>query len=357
MSGADHERMPRAYREAHEPHGPVAAPRSTQPATMAHMIIDCAVYRHGERHEVGTDPAALKAALAELDDACDFLWIGMHEPTREELDAVAEPLQLHPLAVEDAIEAHQRPKVERYSDHLFASVKTVTYRDDDVRTHEINAFLGEHYLLTVRHGAGKDLRAARRSAEHADHELEHGPVAALYAVLDHVVDQYEAVAAELETDVQEVETSVFSRERTSDSSRIYRLKRETLELRRAVLPLREPLHRFATSAMPEPSRPYFRDVSDHLNRASDAIDNIDHLLDNALNAHLAQLSVQQNEDMRKLTAGATIFAVPTAIAGVYGMNFEHMPELTWTYGYPICLAFMGTVCGYIYWRFKRSGWL
>ncbi len=324
---------------------------------MGAMIIDCAVYRHGKRHDVDTDPVSLKAALTELDDACDFLWIGMHEPSREELDLVAGPLQLHPLAVEDAIEAHQRPKVERYSDHLFASVKTVTYQDDDVRTQEINAFLGEHYLLTVRHGGGNDLREVRKRAERADHALEHGPVAALHAVLDFVVDRYESVAAELETDVAEVEASVFSRERTSDSSRIYRLKREALELRRAVMPLREPMHRFATTAMPEPSRPYFRDVSDHLNRAAETIDNVEHLLDNALNAHLAQLSVQQNEDMRKLTAGATIFAVPTAIAGIYGMNFEHMPELSWTYGYPLCLALIGAVCGYVYWRFKRSGWL
>jgi magnesium transporter len=357
MSGADHERMGRAYRDVRDSHGAVGAPGAAAAATMAGMIIDCAVYRHGERHSVDPDPVALKTVLSELDDACDFLWIGMHEPSREELDRVAGPLQLHPLAVEDAIEAHQRPKVERYSDHFFASIKTVTYRDDDVSTQEINAFLGEHYLLTVRHGGGHDLREVRRNAERAEHELEHGPVAALYAVMDHVVDQYEAVAAELEADVEEVETSVFSRERTSDSSRIYRLKRETLELRRAVLPLREPMNRFATTSMPEASRPYFRDVSDHLNRAAETIDNIDHLLDNALNAHLAQLSVQQNEDMRKLTAGATLFALPTAIAGIYGMNFEHMPELSWTFGYPLCLAFMGAVCGYAYWRFKRAGWL
>ena len=154
-------------------------------------------------------------------------------------------------------------------------------------------------------------------------------------MVDSVVDEYEQVAAELEIDVQEVEASVFSAERTSDSSRIYRLKRETLEFRRAVIPLREPVQRFALGAMPEDAQPYFRDIADHLSRVAESIDNTDKLLDNALSAHLAQLSIQQNDDMRKLTAGAALFAIPTAIAGIYGMNFEHMPELTWTFGYPL----------------------
>ena len=187
--------------------------------------------------------------------------------------------------------------------------------------------------------------------------LSHGPTAALYAVVDNIVDHYEDVAAELEVDVQEVETSVFSPHRSNDSTRIYRLKRETLEFRRAVLPLREPVNRLAMSTASADAQPYFRDIADHLSRAAEAIDSIDHLLDNALQAHLAQLSVQQNEDMRKLTAGATIFAVPTAIAGIYGMNFKHMPELDWTYGYPLALAAMVLICGSLYALFRRSGWL
>ena len=319
------------------------------------MIIDCAVYRDGIRESTEHDKASLDAALAGL-GADDFLWVGIGNPMVDEMQHVAGALGLHPLAVEDALEAHQRPKVEQYEDHLFMSLRTVSYSDDDITTHEVNIFLGEHFLLTVRHG-GPSLKDARLAAERMIEPLSHGPTAALYAVVDNIVDRYEEVAAELETDVQEVESSVFSTGRTNDSSRIYRLKRETLEFRRAVLPLKEPINRFATRSMPEDSRPYFRDIADHLQRASDAIDAIDHLLDNALNAHLAQLSVQQNEDMRKLTAGATIFAVPTAIAGVYGMNFEHMPELTWTYGYPACLAVIAGICGYVYWRFKRSGWL
>jgi magnesium transporter len=172
-----------------------------------------------------------------------------------------------------------------------------------------------------------------------------------------VVDDYERVAAELELDVSEVEVSVFSHERTSDSSRIYRLKRETLEFRRAVLPLREPVSRFATATMPEEARPYFRDISDHLSRVSESIDSTDKLLDNALNAHLAQLTIQQNNDMRRLTAGATLFAIPTAIAGIYGMNFVHMPELHWVFGYPAVVGATALICFLTYRRFRKSGWL
>ncbi|MFC5678714.1 magnesium/cobalt transporter CorA [Aeromicrobium endophyticum] len=319
------------------------------------MIIDCAVYRDGVRETTEHDSESLDAALSRLGED-DFLWVGIGNPTADEMQRVGDSLGLHPLAVEDALEAHQRPKVEKYSDHTFISIRTVSYSDDDITTHEVNIFLGEKFLLTVRHG-GPTLRNARKAAEGMIEPLSHGPTAALYAVVDSIVDHYEEVAAELETDVQEVETSVFGAERTNDSSRIYRLKRETLEFRRAVLPLREPIHRLALATAPEDARPYFRDIADHLARAAEAIDSIDHLLDNALQAHLAQLSVQQNEDMRKLTAGATIFAVPTAIAGVYGMNFEHMPELSWTYGYPMCLAVIAGLCGYIYRRFKKSGWL
>ncbi|MEJ7635843.1 magnesium/cobalt transporter CorA [Aeromicrobium sp.] len=319
------------------------------------MIIDCAVYRDGIRESTEHDSHSLDAALAGL-GTDDFLWIGIGNPTHDEMQRVAAALQLHPLAVEDALEAHQRPKVERYDDHLFMSIRTVAYSDDDIRTHEVNIFLGDNFLLTVRHG-GPTLKGARRAAEAMIEPLSHGPTAALYAVVDSIVDHYEDVAAELEIDVQEVETSVFSNERSNDSTRIYRLKRETLEFRRAVIPLKEPILRFSHGSMPEDSRPYFRDIGDHLQRAAEAIDSIDNLLDNALQAHLAQLSVQQNADMRKLTAGATIFAVPTAIAGVYGMNFDHMPELRWTYGYPVVIAAIGGICAYIYWRFKRSGWL
>ncbi len=322
---------------------------------MGTVIIDCAVYRDGRREDIGQSHEELSRALSDL-GADDFLWIGVNHPTSEEMDRIGEVLGLHPLAIEDALEQHQRPKVERYKDHVMLSMRMVTYSDDDIVTNEVNLFLGDRYLLTVRHG-GPSLAPARRRAEETIESLAHGPTAALYAVVDTIVDRYEEVATELEIDVEEVETSVFSTEDTSDSVRIYRLKRETLEFRRAVVPLRDPLSRFSESALPVETRPYFRDIADHLGRAAEAIDTIDNLLDNALAAHLAQLSVRQNSDMRKLTAGATIFAIPTAIAGIYGMNFEHMPELTWTYGYPISLGVIAALCLYVYVRFKKSGWL
>lgn len=329
-------------------------------ATMA--VIDCAVYRHGKRIDTPHDVDSLTNVIAELeadDDPQSFLWAGLHDPTKSELSIFAGPLGLHALAVEDAIEAHQRPKVEQYEQagHLFMSVRAVEYHDDDIETNEINMFLGRQFFLTVRKGAGHDLREVRRRAEAHAEELENGPIAALYAVLDSIVDDYEDVAAELEIDVSEVETSVFSGVRTSDSTRIYRLKRETLEFRRAVQPLREPIHRFAIGAMPEETQPYFRDIADHLARVWESIDSTDKLLDNALNAHRAHLTIQQNDDMRKLTAGAALFAIPTAIAGIYGMNFTHMPELSWRFGYPLVMAITAGICAYAYRRFRKSGWL
>ncbi len=322
------------------------------------VIMDCAIYRAGRREETPHDVAGLEQALAGLTGDNDFLWIGVFQPTAEELGAIAVPLKLHPLAVEDAVRAHQRPKVERYADHIFMSIKTLTYDNDDIETAEINAFLGPNYLLTVRHGDGHDLRSVRQRAESQAHELQHGPSAALYAVVDSVVDDYENVAAELEVDVQEVEEEVFSDHRTSGrASRIYRLKREALEFKRAVLPLREPVNKFVTGTMPESARPYFRDIADHLARVTESIDSTDKLLDNALNSHLAQLSLRQNEDMRKLAAYAALFAVPTMIAGIYGMNFNNMPELRWTFGYPMAIGLMVVICFVLYRRFKASGWL
>ncbi len=318
-------------------------------------MIDCAVYLNGVRTPTDPDPDTLDDTLAGLAGR-DFLWIGVNNPTQAEMHRIGTALGLHPLAIEDTLEAHQRPKLERYSDHMFLSMRIVSYSDDDITTNEVNICLGENYLLTVRHG-GPHLSGARFQAERAPDRLRQGPIAALHAVMDAIVDRYEDVARELEQDVEEVETSVFSPDRTRDSRRIYRLKRETLEFRHVVAPLRDPLKKFAEHAEPAAAQPYYRDIADHLQRALDSIDAIDSLLSNALNAHLAQLSVQQNEDMRKLTAGATLFAIPTAVAGVYGMNFRYMPELDWRFGYPLVVGLTAIVCYVVYRRFRNSGWL
>ena len=323
------------------------------------MIVDSALYRAGGRVQGDDDLAALRARACEPGD---FVWVGLHDPSEQELATVEEEFGLHPLAVEDAFTAHQRPKLERYEHTLFLTLKSLWYVDesDAVETGEINMFVGDDFVITVRHGSGSELHSARRDLEAKTTVLTHGPSAVVYAVCDRVVDGYLSVMDALEEDVDEVETSVFSAQRTSDSARIYTLKREIAEARRAVLPLREPMRRFATGAVPgieEKSAPFFRDVLDHLNRVAETVDGLDQLLSTAFDAHLAQISVQQNEDMRKISAGAAIVVVPTLIAGVYGMNFDHMPELSWTYGYPFAIALMAGLCLILWVWFKRSGWL
>ena len=325
------------------------------------MIVDNALYRRGVRVEQPRDGAVLGHTRVQCGEG-DFQWVGIHDPQPEELRQVAEAFDLHPLAVEDAEVGHQRPKVERYGDMLFLVLKTLWYVDaeDAVETGEINMFVGPDFVITVRHGAGSALKASRRDLEHRAQVLRHGPAAVMYAVCDRVVDEYERVGAELEIDVDEVESSVFSPARSNDSERIYTLKRELAEVRRAVMPLREPMRRFATGqvhGIDEETATYFRDVADHLQRVSEVVDTLDDLLSTAFDAYLARISVQQNEDMRKISAGAALVVVPTLIAGIYGMNFDHMPELHWTYGYLFALLLMCGVSGLLLWFFKRSGWL
>lgn len=325
------------------------------------MIVDNALYHDGVRVPLdGGDPSLGHARVP-----CglgDFQWVGITDPTPDELQLIARTFDLHPLAVEDAGDSHQRPKVERYGDMLFLVLKTLWYVDehDAVETGEINLFVGHDFIVTVRHGEGIDLATSRRDLEQRAQVLEHGPMAVMYAICDRVVDEYEKVGAALEIDVDEVEESVFSPARTDDSVRIYTLKREIAEVRRAIMPLREPMRRFAlgeVKGIDEETATYFRDVADHLQRVSEVIDNLDGLLSTAFDAHLARISVQQNEDMRKISAGAALVVVPTLIAGVYGMNFDHMPELHWDYGYAFAIALMVGASAFLLWFFKRSGWL
>ena len=325
------------------------------------MIVDSALYRKGTRVPVECEVADL-ATMRERCEPGDFVWVGLHEPDLHELAKVANAFHLHPLAVEDAVNAHQRPKLERYDDTIFLTVKTLWYVDEEdaVETGEINLFVGTDFVVSVRHGTGGALRQARVDLEAREAVLAHGPTAVVYAVCDQVVDGYEAVVDELVDDVDEVELSVFSEQRTNDSARIYVLKRELAEVRRAVMPLREPIGRFANGTVrgidPEAGA-YFRDVGDHLARTAETVDELDGLLSTAFDAHLARISVQQNNDMRKISAGAALVVVPTLIAGVYGMNFDHMPELHWQFGYLWSLVLMVGSSAGLLWFFKRSGWL
>ncbi|GAA0369675.1 magnesium/cobalt transporter CorA [Actinoallomurus spadix] len=323
------------------------------------MIMDCAIYRKGERESVDGDLSDALDVARENGDA--FMWIGLHEPTREEFDLVADELGLHPLAIEDAVNAHQRPKLERYGDTLFVVVKTLRYLDEtsDIEVGEIMLFVGADFVITVRHGQGSPLKEVRRRLE-GDHALmAHGPSAVLYTVLDEVVDRYEAIAHEVETDIIELERAVFSPGRSMITEEIYDLKREVLEFRGAedpLIPVMQDIVKGRVEVAPG-TREYFRDVLDHLLRVDERVDSHSELLTNVLNAHLAQVGMQQNEDMRKISAWAAILAVPTLVTGVYGMNFTHMPGLTQWWGYPAAILLILGICLSLYRLFRKSGWL
>jgi magnesium transporter len=326
------------------------------------VIVDSALYSDGKRVDLDCAPHDYATMLEGARSTGGFVWLGLYMPSAQEFTEVAQAFHLHPLAVEDAVAAHQRPKLERYEDSLFMVLKTLWYvdADDAVETGEINVFLARDFIVTVRHGRGSQLSPARHVLEGNANALEQGPSSAVYAIADHVVDGYLHVVQELTTDVDEVETSVFSAARTNDSARIYALKREIAEVRRAVLPLRDPVRRFVTGEVPgidDDIRPFFRDVLDHLNQAAESVDSLEALLSSAFDAHLAQISVQQNDDMRKISAGAALVVVPTFIAGVYGMNFAHMPELSWTLGYPFALLLMAAAVVGLWIFFRKSGWM
>lgn len=324
------------------------------------MIVDQALYRHGVRVPQRDDDLETLRAAAGREDA--FCWVGLADPTPAELEHVAGVFGLHGLAVEDAVRAHQRPKLERYDDALFLVLKTLWYvdADDQVETGEIALFIGRDFVITVRHGEGNELAEARRELEERSQVLTHGPSAVVYAVVDRVVDAYEEVAGSLSEDVDEVEASVFSDERSDDGRRIYLLKRELAEMRRAVVPLREPVHRFAmgtVSGMDPDAGPYFRDVTDHLTRVAEAIESLDALLSTAFDAHLARISIQQNDDMRRISALVGMVATPTLIAGVYGMNFQLSPSQQSPWGFWFAVVLMVLSALGVWLIGKRAGWL
>jgi magnesium transporter len=325
------------------------------------VIVDCALYHHGSREEVkGELSDALGVARSK---GASFIWIGLHDPTLAELQKVAAEFKLHELAVEDAVKAHQRPKIEDYDGSLFLVLKTVFYDEDtqQIELGDIMLFVGDSFVVTVRHGRGRALGDVRKRLEAEKDILGCGPSAVTYAICDRVVDDYTAIAFEIEEDIEEVEERVFSPVRTGNlASRIYNLKREVIEFRHAAHPLVDPMTRLANGTEPhihERLQPFFRDVADHATRVSDQVESFDDRLSSVLNANLAQIGVQQNEDMRRISAWVAIAAVPTMIAGIYGMNFQHMPELGWTLGYPMAIALMAAACAGLYRGFKRSGWL
>ncbi|WP_421742558.1 magnesium and cobalt transport protein CorA [Cellulomonas sp.] len=331
------------------------------------MIVDCALYSAGRRRHHIDD---LRLALQEAEAEDGFVWIGLVEPTAEEFDQLAKGFELPQLAIDDAIRAHQRPKLEQYGGVTFAVVKPVHYVDhvEVVEVSELAIFLGERFVIVVRHG-DTTIPALVRAALEADPEmLQHGPPAVLHGILDKAVDQYLDVTAAIDEDLDQIEDQVFGDDPGNDhAERIYKLKREVQQFRRAVVPLVQPLTRLAEQQMPcipAYSRPYFRDVQDHALRAAELIEAADALLTGVLQADLAQVTVeqnrvtvQQNSDMRKISAWAAIALVPTAIAGLYGMNFDYLPAAHWSLGFWIVLAGIGVVCVGLHRAFRRNRWL
>lgn len=307
--------------------------------------------------------------IRDLKDRCQttpdsFVWLGLFEPTGAEMQLAAEVFELPPLLVEDAANDAQRPKFELDQTGCgMAVLKVLDYVEStsDVRTGQIAVFVGPWYAVTVRYGQIGDLRGIRERLENASDLRSHGPVAVLYAVLDLVVDGYLSVTDEVGIDVENLETEVFAQDRARNTpNSIYRLKRENVEVRRAVGPLVNWAHLFVAEQvhwLPKELRPYFRDIGDHILRVSDAVEAADNLLMTMLMASTSLQDLQQNRDMRKISAWVAIAAVPTATAGIYGMNFDYMPELHQVWGYPAVLLLMGSVCTLLYRAFKKSGWL
>lgn len=335
------------------------------------MIVDQAAYWQGVRSECA-DLSDELARLRVQGGPGDFLWVGLKDPREDEFHAINEELGLHPLTIEDAVAGRQRVKLERYGEGVLVLVlRPLRYIEStsDIETGELMLIVGDRFVLTVRRGDATPLHGVREVLERQPDLLGRGPHAVLYAVLDRVIDHYLLIDEDVAADMAAIEEDVFS-DGDVDTSAIYRLKREVLEFKRAVVPLSAPLHGLYESPRSPVTDPeiklLLRDVADHAQLVIDHIDTYDRLLTDILSAHLAALGVRQNSDMRKISAWVAIAAVPTMIAGVYGMNFENIPELTasvtvggreYVYGYFVILAVMVTACVSLYRAFRRSGWL
>ncbi|EPD66360.1 magnesium and cobalt transport protein CorA [Streptomyces sp. HGB0020] len=377
---ADNARKP-AWRRAltpSQPPAPTTPARTTDPApvepTEVASVVQAALYRDGVRV---SSPATLADTFRELrEEPSGMAWIGLARPTEGELLSLAAEFDLHQLAVEDAMEAHQRPKLERYGETLFVVLRAARYLDapEEVDFGELHVFVGPDFVITVRHGAAPDLSAVRHRMEESTELLKLGPEAVLYAILDAVVDGYAPVVAGVQNDIDEIETEVF-RGDPEVSRRIYELSREMVEFQRATRPLVGMLHGliagFSKYGTDEELQRYLRDVADHVTHTSERVDGFRQALTEILTVNatlvtqqqnaemraLAQAGFEQNEEIKRISSWAAILFAPTLVGTIYGMNFQHMPELSWTFGYPFAIGLMGVVCFSLYLIFKRRGWL
>ncbi|MGW1213877.1 magnesium and cobalt transport protein CorA [Streptomyces sp. NPDC002499] len=356
-----------------QPSPPSAEPAPQDPAE-PDSIVQAALYRDGVRVSA---PDSLADTFRELrEQSFGMAWIGLARPTEGELLSLAAEFDLHPLAVEDALEAHQRPKLERYGDTLFVVLRAARYLDalEEVDFGELHVFVGPDFVITVRHGAAPDLSAVRQRMEETPELLKLGPEAVLYAILDAVVDGYAPVVSGVQNDIDEIETEVF-RGDPAVSRRIYELSREMVEFQRATRPLVGMLHGliagFSKYDTDEELQRYLRDVADHVTHTSERVDVFRQALSDILTVNatlvtqqqnaemraLAEAGFEQNEEIKKISSWAAILFAPTLVGTIYGMNFRHMPELHWALGYPFAIVLMAVVCTSLYVIFKRRDWL
>jgi magnesium transporter len=323
------------------------------------MMVDVALYQDGRRIE---GPADISDLVEIARKEGGFVWLGLAEPTQAEFDMVVGELNFHPLAIEDAINAKQRPKIEDYDGLTFFVLKTVFFdkKEQEVSTGELMCFIADHFIVIVRHGEGQPLATVRHDLEQKPELMKLGPYAVLHAVADRVIDGYTHIATSLENEVVGVENKVFNGRRQTFSQEIYFLKREIIEFRHSIEPLVIPLSKLnhrVVPAIPETLAPFFRDTSDHLIQACEHASGLDSLITSVLQADLAHIQVQQNLDVRRISAWVALASGPTMIAGIYGMNFHNMPELSTKYGYFVVIGAMVSLTGLLLRTFRKSGWL
>ena len=321
------------------------------------MIVDCAEYYEGKRI-ASVEVPQISRVLQKPDH---FIWIGLQEPDDVLLKTIQKEFGLHDLAIEDALRAHQRPKIETYGDTLFIVLRTVQMKDNKVELGETHFFIGHNFIVSVRHGSSIAYVDVRSRCESTPHLLSKGPAFALYALMDAIVDQYFPVIGEIEDDLTAIEENIFHENlRRDNTARIYYLKRQLLDVKRAVSPLIDicnRLMRFDLKFIDQETKPYFRDIYDHAVRINEMVDNSRELLSAALEANLSMISISQNEVAKRFAGWAALIGVPTMVAGIYGMNFSNMPELNWKWSYPAVIVGTLGICLFLYHRFKRSGWL
>jgi len=321
------------------------------------MVVDCAEYSEGRR--------VAKVELEQIGEVLKkpdrFVWVGLQEPNENMLKGIQKEFGLHDLAIEDALRAHQRPKIETYGDTLFVVLRTIEMKDKRVELGETHFFVGNNFVVSVRHGSSIGYVDVRARCESVPQLLRKGPGFALYAVMDSIVDQYFPVIDVLEDDLTSIEEKIFHEKfRRDTTAKIYKLKRQLLDVKRAVSPLIDicnRLMRFDLKMIHDETRPYFRDVYDHVVRINEKVDSSRELLSAALEANLSMISISQSEVAKRFAGWAALIGIPTMVAGIYGMNFRYMPELESRWGYPLVIVFTFTVCIVLYFRFKKSGWI